>query len=312
MPARYGYSMGSGFFTSPGSTIPKGSADDPYRDSRVAGSDDLVHGIGGGGGAGGGTQAGGTSAQGRIDDTMDDFNRSQEEARRAVDDSMADTQVAIDMAIREIVDAPTPDLGEAIDEYKKSAEAAIGNIILGSQKAAEFQQLQIQGAAATGRLGANAIAIAREGARLTGTLLAQTFAAVGEFQMGAAKEVAGLRALEGDMQMRDRHHRMSAMVSLASVQSQASMTYAGIVAGMHQDRGRMLADMAQLSTSIVLSRESNAVANRQTDAQLSAASLQASTQKTIAGMQIAEEQRQFDHQMELATQTIAAYDAATA
>ncbi len=228
-------------------------------------------------------------------DAMVQLERQQQQALAAAESALVESRAATQDVYNQVM--AMPDVSEGFDqligEYQQTTEEAVNRMIFGVEKQAEYMQMQVQAAARTGRLGANTFAIMRESSRMTGQALGETFRVIGEFQMQAAGQVAGLRVREQELLQDDRHARIQVLANLAGIEAQSAFAYAGIVAGLSRDYGNMLANMASLSSNLQIAQINAATAQKQINAQLRMARMDENLKRELAAMDAEQEaQRQ--------------------
>ena len=223
-------------------------------------------------------------ALGNIQDFTQSYNvmleRTREDAMGLFNDAQAQTRSMINRIASRRSPA-IPRMEEALASYKTEVESATSAMRTAVEKQAEFQNLQIEGAARTGRLGSNVFAIARESARLSGQVIGETLGRIGEIQMQGAEMAAELGAQTANFMQRDHETRISAMVNLIGSEVQMSMNYAGILADLSGQSTQFLSTMAQLSTGLSQQRMQGITGWNQVVASLQNARGQQETQYAV-------------------------------
>ena len=208
------------------------------------------------------------------------LERTREDAMGLFNDAQAQTRSMINRIASRRSPA-IPRMEEALASYKTEVESATSAMRTAVEKQAEFQNLQIEGAARAGRLGSNVFAIARESARLSGQVIGETLGRIGEIQMQGAEMAAELGAQTANFMQRDHETRISAMVNLIGSEVQMSMNYAGILADLSGQSTQFLSTMAQLSTGLSQQRMQGITGWNQVVASLQNARGQQETQYAV-------------------------------
>lgn len=219
-----------------------------------------------------------------LDDYMRNFEQIQARAREEVSEAYRgalDTTDGLQKQIMASLENDAVDVGALTGEYRQSIDESISRMTLAAEKNAEFQSLQVQGAARSGSLGANAFAVARETSAMIGRSLAQTLGAIAEVQKGAADTVANLVLQGENINLNKYTSEIGVLANLAGTKASLAMNYGGIVSGAARATGDFIANIANLSTSLRMAQANTTLDIRKINASLAATKVQANAQREL-------------------------------